>query len=66
MNMCSVVTLIPTFINRRENKTWVCDPDGNEWEVFVVREDNLPNASGACVSDCCSATPAGLVSITTC
>jgi catechol 2,3-dioxygenase-like lactoylglutathione lyase family enzyme len=25
-----------------QNKTWVQDPDGNEWEVFVVLEDNLP------------------------
>jgi len=25
-----------------QNKTWVRDPDGNEWEVFVVLEDNLP------------------------
>jgi catechol 2,3-dioxygenase-like lactoylglutathione lyase family enzyme len=25
-----------------QNKVWVKDPDGNEWEVFVVLEDNLP------------------------
>lgn len=25
-----------------QDKTWVKDPDGNEWEVFVVLEDNLP------------------------
>jgi|SRR5262245_29672676 len=25
-----------------QNKTWVEDPDGNEWEVFVVLQDNLP------------------------
>jgi catechol 2,3-dioxygenase-like lactoylglutathione lyase family enzyme len=25
-----------------QDKTWVTDPDGNEWEVFVVLEDNLP------------------------
>ena len=24
-----------------QDKTWVNDPDGNEWEVFVVLEDNL-------------------------
>jgi catechol 2,3-dioxygenase-like lactoylglutathione lyase family enzyme len=24
-----------------QDKTWVTDPDGNEWEVFVVLEDNL-------------------------
>ena len=33
-----------------QDKTWVSDPDGNEWEVFVVLEDNLPEAvqSPAC------------------
>jgi catechol 2,3-dioxygenase-like lactoylglutathione lyase family enzyme len=25
-----------------QNKTWVQDPDGNQWEVFVVLQDNLP------------------------
>jgi catechol 2,3-dioxygenase-like lactoylglutathione lyase family enzyme len=25
-----------------QNKTWVTDPDGNEWEAFVVLRDNLP------------------------
>lgn len=25
-----------------QDKAWVSDPDGNEWEVFVVLEDNLP------------------------
>jgi hypothetical protein len=24
-----------------QDKTWVTDPDGNEWEVFVVKKDNL-------------------------
>jgi len=24
-----------------QDKTWVRDPDGNEWEVFVVLQDNL-------------------------
>jgi catechol 2,3-dioxygenase-like lactoylglutathione lyase family enzyme len=28
-----------------QDKSWVSDPDGNEWEVFVVLEDNLPQAS---------------------
>jgi len=32
-----------------QDKTWVRDPDGNEWEVFVVLKDNLPEAdAGAC------------------
>ena len=30
-----------------QDKTWVKDPDGNEWEVFVVLQDNLPE-SAAC------------------
>lgn len=30
-----------------QNKTWVADPDGNEWEAFVVLQDNLPE-SGSC------------------
>ena len=25
-----------------QDKAWVTDPDGNEWEVFVVHKDNLP------------------------
>jgi hypothetical protein len=25
-----------------QNKTWVTDPDGNEWEAFVVLKGNLP------------------------
>ncbi len=25
-----------------QDKTWVRDPDGNEWEAFVVLQDNLP------------------------
>jgi|SRR5947209_5897585 len=34
-----------------QDKTWVQDPDGNEWEVFVVLEDNLPETSMCCVTD---------------
>lgn len=34
-----------------QDKTWVHDPDGNEWEVFVVLEDNLPQAGGG--GSCC-------------
>ena len=33
-----------------QDKTWVRDPDGNEWEVFVVLEDNLPEPPACCVS----------------
>lgn len=32
-----------------QDKTWVRDPDGNEWEVFVVLKDNLQDTT-AC--DC--------------
>jgi catechol 2,3-dioxygenase-like lactoylglutathione lyase family enzyme len=46
---------------RDENKTWVRDPDGNEWEVFVVFEDHLPEKpaepSACCAPTCCA--PAG-------
>jgi len=41
-----------------QDKAWVRDPDGNEWEVFVVLRDT-PSAP----SSCCS-KDAGLVSIT--
>jgi hypothetical protein len=47
-----------------QDKTWVSDPDGNEWEVFVVLEDNLPEASGAGVSACCETATADLVNLT--
>ena len=36
----------------KQDKTWVHDPDGNEWEVFVVLEDNL-SESAATKSACC-------------
>ena len=35
----------------KQDKTWVHDPDGNEWEAFVVLEDNLPEASAGAA--CC-------------
>lgn len=31
-----------------QDKTWVHDPDGNEWEVFVVLEDNLTETTACC------------------
>lgn len=31
-----------------QDKTWVADPDGNEWEVFVVLQDNLAESSSCC------------------
>ncbi|HEY0385601.1 MAG TPA: ArsI/CadI family heavy metal resistance metalloenzyme [Pyrinomonadaceae bacterium] len=33
-----------------QDKAWVCDPDGNEWEVFVVIEDNLSETTMCCAS----------------
>ena len=61
-----------------QDKTWVRDPDGNEWEVFVVLQDNLAEtapcecgdkltASGAEIqattaTACCSPTPVGIES----
>lgn len=46
----------------RQDKTWVTDPDGNEWEAFVVLEDNLPETSGADERTCCTAAPVNLKS----
>lgn len=41
-----------------QDKAWVRDPDGNEWEVFAVLEDNLPGKPVAerscCGPDCCA------------
>jgi catechol 2,3-dioxygenase-like lactoylglutathione lyase family enzyme len=40
-----------------QDKAWVRDPDGNEWEVFAVLQDNLPEKTAAvscCAPDCCS------------
>jgi catechol 2,3-dioxygenase-like lactoylglutathione lyase family enzyme len=36
----------------KQDKTWVHDPDGNEWEVFAVLEDNLPEKAAA--ASCCT------------
>jgi catechol 2,3-dioxygenase-like lactoylglutathione lyase family enzyme len=33
-----------------QDKTWVHDPDGNEWEAFVVLEDNLTETAMCCVT----------------
>lgn len=33
-----------------QDKVWTRDPDGNEWEVFVVLEDNLPETSMCCAA----------------
>ncbi len=41
-----------------QDKTWVKDPDGNEWEAFVVLQDNLPEVTDAAGSCCFTATAA--------
>jgi len=38
-----------------QDKTWVSDPDGNEWEVFVVLQDNLPEATATAPGAACCA-----------
>ena len=46
-----------------QDKTWVRDPDGNEWEVFVVLEDNLTETAACCGSNTEScATPLAQIS----
>jgi catechol 2,3-dioxygenase-like lactoylglutathione lyase family enzyme len=35
-----------------QDKTWVSDPDGNEWEVFVVLQDQLPEKESR--MSCCA------------
>lgn len=43
-----------------QDKTWVRDPDGNEWEVFVVLQDHLPEKpaepSACCAPACCASS----------
>lgn len=45
-----------------QDKTWVHDPDGNEWEVFVVLKDNLPQSASCCGTDAASVEKAGVAS----
>ncbi|MBK6589344.1 MAG: VOC family protein [Acidobacteria bacterium] len=42
-----------------QDKAWVNDPDGNEWEVFTVLEDNLPEARSNDAT-CCTPTFVGI------
>ena len=57
-----------------QDKIWVKDPDGNEWEAFVVLEDNLPETApcecgskveerevAASAASCCAPTPVGIL-----
>ena len=41
-----------------QDKTWVEDPDGNQWEAFVVLEDNTGQTAM-----CCGTRPSDLISI---
>jgi len=59
-----------------QDKTWVRDPDGNEWEAFVVLADNLPETAPCACGDkvaettpeehaevaasCCAPAPVGI------
>jgi catechol 2,3-dioxygenase-like lactoylglutathione lyase family enzyme len=38
-----------------QDKAWVADPDGNEWEVFTVLEDDLSEAKSDDAT-CCTPT----------
>jgi catechol 2,3-dioxygenase-like lactoylglutathione lyase family enzyme len=43
-----------------QDKTWVRDPDGNEWEAFVVLQDNLPETAPCeCGNKVVEGAPAG-------
>lgn len=49
-----------------QDKTWVHDPDGNEWEVFVVLEDGLSEeVQGAADKTCCVPTPVAIGGVQT-
>jgi catechol 2,3-dioxygenase-like lactoylglutathione lyase family enzyme len=37
-----------------QDKTWVKDPEGNEWEAFVVLKDNLPEGEACATAACCT------------
>jgi catechol 2,3-dioxygenase-like lactoylglutathione lyase family enzyme len=41
-----------------QDKAWVSDPDGNEWEVFVVLKDNLPEVTPS--QSCCAPQPVSI------
>lgn len=52
-----------------QDKTWVNDPDGNEWEVFVVLEDNLPEVANKTAAEACcvpQSTEAGEANAASC
>lgn len=34
-----------------QDKTWISDPDGNNWEAFVVLQDNLTETALCCTAE---------------
>lgn len=42
-----------------QDKAWVTDPDGNEWEVFVVLEDGLPESNKTTLQAACCVPSSG-------
>lgn len=42
-----------------QDKTWTHDPDGNEWEVFVVLKDNLPETTSKTSGNAACCVPSG-------
>lgn len=49
----------------KQDKTWVHDPDGNEWEVFVVLEGHLAETSMCCATEEVRSAPSEITSPTT-
>lgn len=65
----------------KQDKTWARDPDGNEWEVFVVLENLAPETGSSCecgdkvsthgeasalnTESCCTPSPVGITSAST-
>jgi catechol 2,3-dioxygenase-like lactoylglutathione lyase family enzyme len=46
-----------------QDKAWVRDPDGNQWEVFVVLEDNLAETSACGVNDASGESTCGTAEV---
>ena len=49
-----------------QDKAWARDPDGNEWEVFTVIEDNLPERAVKGEAACCVPAAGGAESTVSC
>lgn len=39
-----------------QDKVWVTDPDGNDWEVYVILDDQLQETKAEDVAKCCPET----------